>query len=168
MSFYAAASTYIFVAIALAGCGANSASPASPAGSAAPPTAPHDTRPPAATTPPSTGPVTFTGLASETTEPFRLPTGDALVDWTASMQCDFAANLENPAATGDPPPPVFEGDSGFGEIDNNAIGMVGSGEVNLVGIAGGTYQLEVTATPTSSTSAPGTHCPWTVKFTPGQ
>jgi hypothetical protein len=45
------------------------------------------------------------------------------VDWTASTQCDFSADLQIPAqqAAGNAQP-LFDGDTYFGIIANNGIG----------------------------------------------
>lgn len=123
---------------------------------------------PSATSVPGT--VTFSGPASETTAIFTLPAGTILVDWTASTQCDFSADLQIPAqqAAGNAQP-LFDGDTYFGIIANNGIGSASSGEMNLLGVAAGTsYQIQVTADVLSSTPAPGTHCPWTITLIPGK
>jgi len=72
---------------------------------------------------PVPGTVTFSGPASETTAIFALPAGTILVDWTASTQCDFSADLQIPAqqAAGNAQP-LFDGDTYFGIIANNGIG----------------------------------------------
>ncbi len=119
---------------------------------------------------PVPGTVTLSGPASETTATFALPAGAILVDWTASTQCDFNADLQIPAqqAAGNAQP-LFNGDTYFGIIANNGIGSASSGEMNLLGVAAGTsYQIQVTADVLSSTPAPGTHCLWTITLTPGK